>query len=289
MDERSSFSRGWIVVGLATLMYLYLLFPSFIIVPISFGNRVELAFPPQHYSLDLYRDYFGSADWVTVTGRSALYATLATLLAMSIGLPAGYVLTRTSFYGKRLLVMLVLSPMMVPVVVISLGLYLYYLKLSLTGTVIGVVLAHAMYVTPFIILTISAGVENLDERLEKVAVIMGASQWRVFVQVVLPQLAPSIVSAALFAFLMSFDEVVIAWFITGPSTMTLPVKMYSSIKWEVSPVLAAVATILTFVSIAVCLATYWLKQQSLRRSAAKDAAGAPGGSVAGERPLVPAR
>jgi putative spermidine/putrescine transport system permease protein len=283
------FSRGWIVVGLATLMYLYLLFPSFIIVPISFGNRVELAFPPQHYSLDLYRDYFGSADWVTVTGRSALYAALAATLAMLAGIPGGYALTRTTFPGKRLLVMLVLSPMMVPVVVISLGLYLYYLKLSLTGTVIGIVLAHAMYVTPFIILTISAGVENIDERLEKVAVIMGASQWRVFWQVVLPQLGPSIVSAGLFAFLMSFDEVVIAWFITGPSTMTLPVKMYSSIKWEVSPVLAAVATILTFVSIFICLATYWLKQGGLRRAAARDAAAAANEALVGQPPLVQAR
>lgn len=285
----NSFSRGWIVVGLATLMYLFLIFPSFIIVPISFGNRVELAFPPQHYSLDLYRDYFGSAEWLTVTGRSALYATLASSLAMLVGLPGGYALTRTTFPGKRLLVMLVLSPMMVPVVVISLGLYLYYLKLSLTGTVVGVVIAHAMYVTPFIVLTISAGVENLDERLEKVAVIMGASQWRVFWQVVLPQLVPSIISAGLFAFLMSFDEVVIAWFVTGPSTMTLPVKMYSSIKWEVSPVLAAVATILTFVSIFICLATYWVKQGGLRRFAAKDTEAAAGNPVVNEPPLVQAR
>jgi putative spermidine/putrescine transport system permease protein len=288
MKDRS-FSRGWIVVGLATLMYLYLLFPSFIIVPISFGNRVELAFPPQHYSLDLYRDYFNSADWLTVTGRSALYAALAASLAMLVGLPAGYALTRTTFPGKRLLVMLLLSPMMVPVVVISLGLYLYYLKLSLTGTVFGIVLAHAMYVTPFIILTISAGVENIDERLEKVAVIMGASQWRVFWQVVLPQLGPSIVSAGLFAFLMSFDEVVIAWFITGPSTMTLPVKMYSSIKWEVSPVLAAVATILTFVSIFMCLATYWLKRGGSRRAAARAAADAARKPLVDEAALVQAR
>ncbi|MBE7416806.1 MAG: ABC transporter permease [Ideonella sp.] len=264
--SRRSFTQGWIVVGLATLMYLYLLFPSFIIVPISFGNRVEMAFPPTTLSLDLYRDYFGSDDWVKVTGRSALYALLSSALAMLVGIPGGYALTRTNFPGKRLLVMLVLSPLLVPVVVISLGLYLYYLKLSLTSTAIGVVIAHAMYVTPFIILTISAGVENLDERLEKVSVIMGASQFRVFTQVVLPQLVPSIVSAGLFAFLMSFDEVVIAWFITGPNTMTLPVKMYSSIKWEVSPVLAAVATVLTVLSVAVCLLTYFLKQRSQQRA-----------------------
>lgn len=263
--NRRYFSRGWIVVGLATLMYLYLLFPSLIIVPISFGNRVELTFPPERFSLDLYRDYFGSADWLTVTGRSAIYATMAASVAMVVGTPAGYALTRTGFVGKRLFVMLILSPMMVPVIVIALGLYIYYLKLSLTGTAIGIVLAHAMYVTPFVVLTISAGVENLDERLEKAAVIMGATQLRVFFQIVLPQLIPSLISAGLFAFLMSFDEVVIAWFVSGPNTMTLPVKMYTSIKWEVSPILAAIATILTGVSIFICLATYLLKQRAMRR------------------------
>jgi putative spermidine/putrescine transport system permease protein len=97
---------------------------------------------------------------------------------------------------------------------------------------------------------------------------MGANQWRVFFQVVLPQLVPSLISAGLFAFLMSFDEVVISWFITGPSTMTLPVKMYSSIKWEVSPVLAAVATILTFLSVLVCLLTYVMKQGAVKRERA---------------------
>jgi putative spermidine/putrescine transport system permease protein len=259
------FSKGSIVVGLATFMYLYLLFPSLIIVPMSFGSRGELLFPPQHLSLDLYRDYFAGSEWVSSTVRSALYALLASSLAMLVAVPAGYALVRTTFRAKRLLVMLILSPMMVPVIVISLGLYIYYLKLALAGTAIGVVLAHAMFVTPFIVLTISAGVENLDERLEKVAVIMGASQLRVFLQIVLPQLVPSLVSAALFAFLMSFDEVVIAWFITGPSTMTLPVKMYSSIKWEVSPVLAAVATMLTVLSVVACLAAHALKHGAMSR------------------------
>ncbi|MHB0773846.1 ABC transporter permease [Bradyrhizobium sp. 1.29L] len=243
------------MVALATILYIYLLFPSLIIVPISFGNKVELVFPPTHYSVDLYREYFGSPDWLVVTYRSAAYALLASALAMLVGVPGAYALARTNFPGKRLLVLLILSPMLVPVVVISLGLYFYYLRISLTNTIVGLVLAHAMYVTPFVILTISAGIENLDERLEKVAVIMGATQWRAFRQVVLPQLIPSLISAGLFAFLMSFDEVVIAWFITGPSTMTLPVKMYSSIKWESAPVLAAIATILTALSIFICVAT----------------------------------
>ncbi|WP_322028018.1 ABC transporter permease [Burkholderia sp. BCC1977] len=259
-----SSSSGKVVGAFAIFIYLYLLFPTLIIVPMSFGNRMDMAFPPAQYSLDLYRDYLHSSDWLAVTGHSALYASLAALLAMIVGVPAGYALSRTQFPGKRLLVLLTLSPMMVPVIVISLGLYLYYLKLNLTGTAFGIVLAHAMFVMPYIILTISAGVESLDERLEKAAVIMGAGQWRVFRTVVLPQLASSLVSAGIFAFLMSFDEVVIAWFITGPDTMTLPVKMYSSIKWEASPVLAAVATILTGLSVVVCVATSFLKKAAAK-------------------------
>jgi putative spermidine/putrescine transport system permease protein len=151
-------------------------------------------------------------------------------------------------------VTLLLSPILVPIVVISLGLYLYYSRISLSGTLAGLVLAHAMYVTPFVLVTLAAGIRQLDERLEMAAVIMGATRLRVFIEVVLPQLKPSLVSAALFAFLMSFDEVVIAWFVTGPSTTTLPVTMYSSIKWESSPVLAAIATILTLLSVLICLA-----------------------------------
>jgi putative spermidine/putrescine transport system permease protein len=253
-NSQNAFRRGALVVALATFIYVYLIFPSLIIVPISFGNRVELVFPPTQYSLDLYRDFFGSSDWLTVTYRSARNAVMAAFLAMLVGVPGAYALARTTFPGKQLLLALIMSPVLVPIVVISLGLYLYYLQIALAGTVTGLVLAHAMYVTPFVIITMAAGIGQLDERLETAATIMGATQTRVFREVVLPQLKPSLVSAALFAFLMSFDEVVIAWFVTGPSTMTLPVKMYSSIRWENAPVLAAVATVLIAVSMVVCLA-----------------------------------
>lgn len=241
-----------LVVALATISYIFLVFPSLIIVPISFGTRGELVFPPQTYSLDLYRDYFYSADWLEVTYHSLWTAIAVACLALLVGLPGAYALARTDFFGKRLLVTFLLSPILIPTVVVSLGLYLYYSKISMNGTFLGLVLAHAMYVSPFVIITISAGIDQLDERLERVATIMGASRLRVFWEVVLPQLRPSLVTSALFAFLMSFDEVIIAWFITGPSTMTLPVAMYSSIKWESSPVLAAIATILTLLSLIMC-------------------------------------
>jgi len=245
--------RGMLVVILASLAYLFLILPSLVIVPLSFGNRVELIFPPSYYSLDLYRDYFGSQSWIDVTLRSAQVGVIAAMLALLVGVPGAYALVRTDFPGKKLLVIVLLSPILVPIIVISLGIYLYFSRLSLSGTMLGLVLAHTMYVTPFVIITTAAGISQLDEHLEQVATIMGATRARTFLQVVLPQLTPSIVSAGLFAFLMSFDEVVIAWFITGPSTMTLPVKMYTSIKWESAPVLAAIATLLTLLSVLICL------------------------------------
>lgn len=253
IDATSRLRAGRITVMLASLAYIFLVFPSLIIIPVSFGNRVELVFPPSTYSLDLYRDYFGARDWVEVTLRSIKVGLLSASLALLAGVPGAYALTRVDFPGKRLLVAFLLSPVLIPIVVISLGLYLYYSRLSLTGTLAGLVIAHAMYVTPFVLITVAAGMAQLDERLEMAAAIMGASRLRIFRTVVVPQLIPSIVSAALFAFLMSFDEVVIAWFITGPSTLTLPVKMYSSIKWESSPVLAAVASLLIVTSVLVCL------------------------------------
>jgi putative spermidine/putrescine transport system permease protein len=252
--KTTTFGTGRWVVATASLVYLFLVFPSLIIVPVSFGNRVELVFPPGTYTLDLYRDYFGSRDWIEVTARSLEVALMSAALALAAGIPGAYALARLDFPGKRILVTFLLSPILVPIVVISLGLYLYYSRLSLTGTLAGLVLAHAMYVTPFVLVAIAAGIEQLDERLETAATIMGATRIRVFQSVVLPQLTPSVVSSALFAFLMSFDEVVIAWFVTGPATMTLPVKMYSSIKWESTPVLAAIATVLIAVSILICLA-----------------------------------
>ena len=244
---------GVVVPAIAGLVYLFLLAPSVIIIPLSFSGSTEYIFPPKTLSLDLYYQYMFTSNWVEVTLRSLKVALIVTALSMLLGVPGAYALARAQFPGKGALATLLLSPILVPIIVIALGLYLYLSTLRVTGTLFAVVLAHTVYVVPFVIVTMSAGIKQLDENLEKVATIMGANRVRVLIQVVLPQLVPSLVSAALFSFLMSFDEVVLSWFVTGASTMTLPVKMYSSIQWESSPVLAAVSTILTVLSIGVCL------------------------------------
>jgi putative spermidine/putrescine transport system permease protein len=244
---------------IVAIVFFFLLAPSLIVIPISFGGPGEIAFPPREWSWELYRQLFSNADWVGAILRSVKVAFLTMIVALLIGVPASYGMVRHDFPGKRLVMLLVMSPILIPVIVISLGLYLYLSRLGATGTTAGLVAAHVAYVTPFVMMTVMAGVKKLDPTLEFAAAIMGAKRRTVFFKVVLPQLTPSIVAGALFAFLISFDEVVIAWFLTGATTSTLPVKMYSSIQWDISPVIAAVSALLTFLSILFCCLSVWLQ------------------------------
>ncbi len=241
--------------ALAALVYLFLLAPSLLVIPISFGTEGQIQFPPHGVSLRLYAQFFSSASWTTPLWHSIEVALGTTLLSLAVAVPAAYGMVRHDFPGKTLAVLLLMSPVAVPAIVTALGLYLYFSLIGLTGNLVGLTLAHTVYVTPFVVITVAAGVRKLDPRLEFAATMMGASRVTLLRQVVLPQLRPSIVAGGLFALLMSFDEVVIAWFLTGANTMTLPVKMYSSIQWEISPVIAAVSTLLTVLSFIVCLAS----------------------------------
>ncbi|WFU40000.1 ABC transporter permease [Bradyrhizobium sp. CB82] len=251
--------------AIALVIYAFILTPTLIVIPISFGGSGELTFPPRVWTIELYQQLFSSQSWVEAILQSAKVAGMATLGATLIGVPAGYGVVRFAFPGKRLVLLLLMSPMVVPIIVIALGLYIYFSRLHIVGSTAGLVVSHIAYVTPFVMVTIMAGVKKLDPALEFAASIMGSKPLAVFSKVVLPQLRPSITASALFAFILSFDEVVIAWFLTGPSTTTLPVKMYSSIAWEISPVIAAVSALLTVLSIVLCCVSVML-QRSERSS-----------------------
>jgi putative spermidine/putrescine transport system permease protein len=144
--------------------------------------------------------------------------------------------------------------MVVPTVTVALGLYLYFSQLGLVGTTTGLILAHSVLTTPFTTVMAASGIRQTDINVELAARLMGASPAVVMRRVVLPQIMPSIVASALFAFLLSFDEVVISWFITDAATTTLPVVMYGSLKFEMSPVIAATSSMLSLISIAICIA-----------------------------------
>lgn len=239
-------------MALAWLCYVFLVAPSLIVIPMSFNNSSELIFPPTTFSLRLYREFLGGADWIAAVKQSFIVAALTTIVSVAVGIPAAYALSRAEFKGKRLLGMLLLAPMLVPTIAVALGLYLYFSTFGLNGTTTGQVLGHSILTVPFVMVIAASNLRHISVNLEIAARVMGAGQLLVFRRVVLPLLAPAIVAGALFAFLISFDEVVVAWFISGIGTTTLPVKMYSAIHWEVSPVLPVVSTLLTVLSLLIC-------------------------------------
>lgn len=254
---------AWSYFGgaLAWLGYLFLLLPSLIIIPVSFGGGQELTFPPKSFSLDLFVQFFNDPSWWTTAVQSAIVAVATTVLSLLVGVSGAYAFSRSTFPGRKALEMLALAPMLVPVIVLGLGMYMHLAAMQMVNTLIGVVMAHTVLVLPFMLVSVSSGLRHVDPALETVALMMGASRLRIFLQVVLPQIRTSVVVGALFAFLISFDEVVIAYFITGPDSTTLPVKMYSAIRWEISPILAAVSTLLTLLSLAICLVLMALQPQ----------------------------
>lgn len=243
----------WFGLIVAALVYAYLVMPSLVVIPISFSASGDMSFPPTSFSLALYHEFFTSSTWMQPVLQSLKVACITCVLVIVVAVPASYALVRFDFPGKSLITFMVMSPVLVPVIVLALGMYLYFSKLALTGSVLGMVLGHSVYVLPFVIVTISAGVKQLDPAIEFAATLMGASRSTLLFKVVLPQLLPSIIAGALFAFLISFDEVVISWFLSTAQTTTLPVRMYSSIQWGVSPVIAAISTLLTLISFVFCL------------------------------------
>ncbi|MGY6769800.1 ABC transporter permease [Komagataeibacter xylinus] len=253
MDRPARRTR-YFTTGLACVVYGFLLVPSIIVMLISFGL---IAGPGQgggtNPTLRLYAEFLSSPAWMQSVWHSVFIAFSATILSLGIGIPATYGLERFAFPGKNLIRGMLMTPLAVPTIIISLGIYFYFSTLGLINSFAGLVLAHTVYVTPYVIMTLTAGIRKIDPRLEFAAQLMGAGRQRVFWCVMLPQIRPSIIASGLFALLMSFDEVVIAWFISGVQTETLPVRMYSSIQWEISPLIAVASTLLSAVSFLACL------------------------------------
>lgn len=246
-----SIPKPRIATVLAVFVYVYLVMPSLVVIPISFSPTGDFALDFSDMSVDLYREFFGDPEWTRALTNSLLIALSSSLLATLAGTPAAYAFSRGSFRGKGVVQFVVISPLFVPVIVIALGLYFFSSSLGFRGDRSMLILAHAMYGIPFVIVMMLSGLSQIDRALEKAAMIMGASSPHIFIQVVLPQLKVALAASFIFSFLTSFDEVVIAWFLSGPSSVTLPVRMYSAIMWENTPVIAAISTLLTLMSFAM--------------------------------------
>ncbi len=244
---------------LCALVLLFLIVPVLVIVPLSFNSGSFLVYPLQGFSLRWYEALFTSADWMRSLKNSLLIAPAATLLAVVLGTLAAVGLTRAEFRGKALLMTVLISPMVVPVVIIGVASYLFFAPLGMGNSYLSLILVHAVLGVPFVIITVSATLQGFNYNLVRVAASLGASPLTAFFRVTLPLIAPGVISGSLFAFATSFDEVVVTLFLAGPEQITLPLQMFSGIRENLSPTIAAAATLLIGFSIALLLTLEWLR------------------------------
>lgn len=225
------------------VVVVYLLFPLLIVIPISFVDSRFLQFPPESYSLRWYRNFFNDADFLNATVLSFLVGIPSTLIATTLGTLAALGLTRTSFFGKGAVFALMISPLIVPVIIVALALYIFFARIDLIGSPFGLILAHSILALPFSVLIVSATLEHFDVTLERAARVHGAGPIRTFWHVTFPAIRPAVFASAIFGFFISFDELIIALFVMG-SQKTLPVRIWQDLRFEIDPTVAAVASLL---------------------------------------------
>jgi putative spermidine/putrescine transport system permease protein len=232
----------------AWAVFLFLVAPVLIVIPISFSSAQYLQFPPPGFSLRWYAAYFASAPWLSATAASVRIGLATVAIAAPLGTLASFGLVRGRFPGKRALNALLLSPMIVPTIVVAVALYFAFAPVKLVGNWFAVALGHAALAVPLVVINVSAALVSFDENLELAAANLGANRWRAFRHVTFPLIRPGIAAGALFAFLVSFDELLVALFVAGLGAPTLPIKMWSSLQQDVDPTIAAISTLLVAIS-----------------------------------------
>lgn len=227
----------------------WLVLPTLVVIPLSFTNKSSFNFPPSEWSFKFYRQLASSEVWRSAIVNSFSLALATACIATTLGILAAVSLVRvrpqwfaTAFYGFFVL------PLIFPIIVLAIALYIVFLRFGLTGTYIGFLLAHIVLALPFPIITVSTGLRSIDPNLARAAGSLGATPVRTFISITAPLILPSILSGAIYAFMISFDEVVVGLFIQNASFRTLPVQMYISATAETDPKIASAATILIFIS-----------------------------------------
>lgn len=245
------------------LVALWLIAPSLVVIPLSFTNKASFAFPPHGWSTRWYSNFFQDPSWIGALLASFRVGLLVAVVATVFGTAAAVALHRTRFKGQQGIRGLLLAPMITPVIVLAIGVYAMFLKAGLLGTTLGFTVAHSVLALPFVVIPVTTSLQGFDRRLERASAICGANKWATFRHVTLPLVAPGVLSGALFAFVTSFDEVVLALFIQSPYLTTLPVQMYSSVTRDTDPTMAAAATlILVFTVAATAVTTLFVSRRN---------------------------
>ncbi|MEP3047054.1 MAG: ABC transporter permease [Roseibium sp.] len=269
----SPIQRTWYYTfrALCGLIFFFLIFPILVILPLSFNaqdfftfTKEMLSLDPAGYSFKHYNDFFTNPDWQQALTNSVMIAPVATILATSFGTLAAIGLSQSHVPYKPAIMAVLISPMIVPLIISAAGMYFFYSRIGLQGTYWGVVLAHAALGTPFVIITVTATLVGFDRSLVRAAASMGANPVTTFFKVQMPLIIPGVVSGALFAFITSFDEVVVVLFLGSAGQKTLPWQMFTGLREQISPTILAVASLMVAISVVLLTVLELLRRRSER-------------------------
>ena len=256
---------------LCGLIFTFLIVPILVIMPLSFNAVPFFTFTPEMLSLDpegfslrWYEDFFSSLNWQGAVKNSVIIAFFSTILATALGTLAALGLSRPYMPYRTAIMALLISPMIVPLIISAAGMYFFYSKIGLASTHLGVILAHTALGTPFVVITVTATLVGFDHSLTRASAMLGASPARTFFKVIVPLILPGVISGALFAFITSFDEVVVVLFVASFEQRTIPWQMFSGIREQISPTILAVATLLIVVSIMLLASLELLRRRNER-------------------------
>ena len=254
----------WVLTAICAVMSLFLLLPILFIIALSFGNSRWLIFPPPGWTLKWYEELFADPRWIGAALTSAKIGVIVMVISVVLGLLASLALVRGTFRGRAVLRAFFLTPMVLPVVIVAVALYAAFLRLGLNGTLPGFVIAHVIVALPFAIITITGALETFDPAIEDAAILCGASPWEARLRVTLPGIRHGLFSAAIFSFLISWDEVVLAIFMASPTLQTLPVKVWTTLRQDLTPVIAAASTLLVLLTVVLMIAAALIRKGKSR-------------------------
>jgi putative spermidine/putrescine transport system permease protein len=247
------------VVG---LILLFLALPIVVVMVVSFSSATYLTFPPPAFGLRWYRAYFGSDDWLRSTWLSLWVGAAVVVLATFLGTLAALGIARLPKAMRMVASALILSPLIVPAIVVAIGIYYAFARYGLVGSPVGLILAHTCLAVPFVVTSVSASLAGIDPRLEQAALNLGATPSSTFFQITLPLIRPGILVGALFAFITSFDELIVALFISGSGAVTLPRRMWDDLLFQIEPTIAAVSTLTIVLTAALMGCAHVLRKRA---------------------------
>ena len=260
--ERIRVALLWIWCG---LVILFLLVPILIPVPLSFNSGAFFIFPLEGLSTRWYEVVLGTQRWQSAIGNSLIVAFGTTLIATTLGTLTAIALSNEKFPGRRIVMPLLLSPLIVPVVITAVGSYLFYARIGLASTYAGIILAHTALASPFVVVTVGASLTGFDRNLMRAAAISGAKPLTAFFRVMLPLILPGVLSGAAFAFVTSFDEVVVVQFLASAGQRTMPLEMFIGQREKLSPAITAAATLMMALSIVLLVVANLLARRGQGR------------------------